>query len=506
MAQVVRYICGFETGDFSEVSSGTAGAAVQISVVRTGAYAFQAGTAATLLQAASTLAATQSVIRFYLQVPSLPGAATVFMIERTGGTVRARVRFNASNNLEVIDGGAGPLGLATTAGTATFNVNQWYRIEFAIDLAAGGVVKVWVDGVLDINTTHTTDATASPTGNYSIQSPASPNQYFFDDIRIDTGGVSPIGAGQCIARQGKAGTPTYDTWTKTGAATAALCWSDTPFNATKNCNSAVSAAKQTMLVEKFSITQTGHGSQVVGASDTVNAVKTAMIVKTVSGDATGQILRRVNGTDTGAVFTDTAADVYHDDGIWTTTAANLDLLEAGLIHGNNTRVTTVEDVWVIVDYTPAGGSVSGTVAETGTAASTQSALLGMKATVAETGAALDTATAKLGLKATIAESGAAIDALSAFLGMRAVIAETGAALDHVSAIATFAVSASIAETGHAVDSWTATALSPSSINYGVTGGPGMSVYQGLQHSNAHGVGGQQRGLSGLEGIPGDAPQ
>lgn len=247
---------------------------------------------------------------------------------------------------------AATLGLSTTSGTASFNTGQWYRIEMALDLTAAGVVKVWVDGALDINVTHSNDVSATTTGSFRLFGVVAPNELFFDDIRIDTGGVAAIGAGQIIARQGKTGTPTYDTWTKTGLATAALCWSETPFSATNNCNSAVSAAKQTMLVEKFSITQSGHGTQVVGASDTVNACKVALIAKTVSGDATGQILRRINGTDTGTVFTDTASDVYYDDGFWTTTVANLDLLEAGLIHGNNTRVTQVEDVWVIVDYTP----------------------------------------------------------------------------------------------------------------------------------------------------------
>jgi hypothetical protein len=34
-----------------------------------------------------------------------------------------------------------------------------------------------------------------------------------------------------------------------------------------------------MLVEKFSISQTGHGTQVIGAGDTMNAAKTGLIVK-----------------------------------------------------------------------------------------------------------------------------------------------------------------------------------------------------------------------------------
>lgn len=508
MAQVVRYICGFETGDGSEVSSLGANSNVQSVTVRTGAYALAAGPGGCTLNATGFLASTQTVIRSYVQIPALPGAnAKIIQEAGSSGGARLILRFNASNKLQVLDNGV-TLGLATTAGTASLVANRWYRIELALDLAAGGVVKAWVDGVLDISVTHTSDVSALPTSHFVLFGAAvSPGQYLHEDVRIDTGGLTPIGAGQCIARQGLTGTPTYDTWTKTGAATSALCWSDTPFNATKNCNSAVSAAKQTMLVEKFSITQTGHGSQVVGASDTVNAVKTAMIVKTVSGDATGQILRRVNGVDTGTTFTDTAADVYHDDGIWTTTPANLDLLEAGAIHGNNTRVTTVEDVWVIVDFTyaPAAGSIT----ETGAAADTVSAKPGLPGTIAEAGTALDTVSAKLGLKATIAENLTAADAVSgtASAGGGSVsgsITEAGTAADHV--VATLSIPASIAETGHAVDSWTATALSPSSINYGVTAGAGMSCYVGETLANAHGVGGNQRGVGGCEGIPYDAPQ
>lgn len=347
----IAYICGFETGDASEMNTLAAGSSIQGTTVRTGAYALKAAAALSKLQANSILAATQSVIRFYLNVPALPGVATTLLVEATGASNRMGLRFNASNKLEVFDGGA-TLGLTTTAGTASFNTGQWYRIELALDLAASGVVKIWVDGVLDINTTHTNDVSASLTGSYQVRGAANPNEYFWDDIRIDTGTVSPPGAGQIIARQGLTGTPTYDSWTKVGAATAALCWSDTPFSITTNCTSIVSAQAQTMLVEKFSITQTGHGTQVVGSGDTINAAKTALIVKEATAGG-GSIRRRVNGTDTDTATVPTTADKYFDDGIWTTSVANLDLLEAGYVKSGDVNLTTVEDVWVIVDYTPA---------------------------------------------------------------------------------------------------------------------------------------------------------
>lgn len=222
----------------------------------------------------------------------------------------------------------------------------------ALAQAAGGAIKVWVDGTLDINITHTTDVTATPIDNFTLNGAATPNEYFFDDIRIDTGTLTPPGAGQIIARQGLTGAPTNNAWTKTGAATSALCWSDTPFSTATNCNSATSAAAQTMLVEKFSITQTGHGTQVVGAGDTVNAAKTAVIAKEATAGG-GSIRRRVNGTDTDTAKSPATTDAYLDDGIWTTTVANLDLLEAGYVKSADANLTTVEDVWVIVDYTPA---------------------------------------------------------------------------------------------------------------------------------------------------------
>lgn len=50
------------------------------------------------------------------------------------------------------------------------------------------------------------------------------------------------------------------------------------------------------------------------------------------------------------------------------------------------------------------------------------------------------------------------------------------------------------------------AAPPTTVHYGVTAGPGMSVASGVVHLNAHGVGGNQTGNDGIEGIPNDAPR
>src|SRR5262249_18552404 len=46
---------------------------------------------------------------------------------------------------------------------------------------------------------------------------------------------------------------------------------------------------------------------------------------------------------------------------------------------------------------------------------------------------------------------------------------------------------------------------PAGSRYGVTAGPGLSHSSGVVHLNAHGVGGQQKDISPVEGIPQDDP-
>ena len=354
MAQSVFFFSGLETGDGGEFLSLGTGASVQTGTVRTGGYALKnADTQAS--QLFNTLAATQTVLRFYLQVPAIPGSATLVAYENGGTAARLFINLNTTATLQVGDFGSS-LGLVTINGTAVLSTGVWYRIELAYDLAAGGVVKVWVDGVLDINTTHSSNVSATTTKEYDLSGGTSPNEYFFDDIRVDQGGLTPVGAGQTIARQGKTGTPTYDTWTKNGAATAALCWSNTPFSAGTNCTKATSGA-QTMLVGAFSASGSGtEGAQTIGASDTINACKTAIVGKTALASA-GTIRRRIGGVDTDTAISLTTSDKYFDDGIWTTTTANLDTAEIGAVAGT-VNLDTVEDCWLIVDYTPGSAAPS----------------------------------------------------------------------------------------------------------------------------------------------------
>jgi hypothetical protein len=354
----LAFICGFETGDLSEIQTLGALSSIQASTVRSGAYSLKAATASNVL--ITGLAATQSVIRSYVSftaAPPNPGDEQNFIAENTGAVTRLLVRFGNDLKLNVTDFGA-TLGLTPLSGATVLSLGIYYRIEVAFDLAAGGAVQVWLNGNLEINTTHSTNVSATPTDNWRLVGMASPSEYFHDDVRIDTGTLTPPGAGQNIARQGVAGTPTYDAWAKVGAATAALCWSDTPFSTATSCTSSTSAAAQTMNVAPFSSSQAGHGSQTVGATDTVNATKFGLVYKRASGSSP-LLRRRVNAVNTDSAITASAIDKFVFDSMTAVVPSLLDTMEIGMLKGADAVLTTVEDCWVFVDYTPVGGGGGG---------------------------------------------------------------------------------------------------------------------------------------------------
>lgn len=355
----IAKIIGFELGDGGELAGGLGtGSSVVTTPVRTGNYALKATNTANIV--ATALSATKIALRAYINFTAIPGATTDVIVERIAGpTNRLHLEMRTTGVLALREGPGTTLGLVTAVGTKVLSTGKYYQIEIALDCAAGGVVKLWIDGVIEINTTHPTDATASPTFDVILLGPATPNESFYDDVRLDTATVTQIGAGQGIARQGTAGAPTYDAWTKTGLATAAACWSETPFSATNNCNSATAAQAQTMLLASFAAAQTGHGLQVLNSSAVINAAKIMLVGKTssVTTDGADSIRRRVAAADTDtAIPVYTVSDAYYDSGIITgLTYANLTdgTTEIGIVHGTGTNTHTVEDMWLYIDFTPA---------------------------------------------------------------------------------------------------------------------------------------------------------
>lgn len=243
----------------------------------------------------------------------------------------------------------------------TISPNTEYLIESKIVVSAtAGVLELKVNGTvvatgssLNTGTNNVDDVsvgTSQPAGGCT-------GTGTFDHVIVSDGAY--IGPGYSIARQLVAGTPTYDAWTKNGAATAALCWSETPFSAAKNCSNLGLGNAQTALVGSFNLAGSAQeGSGIISSIDTINAGKTAMIAKaTVGGNLS--IRRRVAGADTDTVKAITTADAYYDDGIWTPTFTNLSAgtTEIGAVDTVAGVTDTVEDMWLIVDYTqgPQGG-------------------------------------------------------------------------------------------------------------------------------------------------------
>jgi hypothetical protein len=81
------------------------------------------------------------------------------------------------------------------------------------------------------------------------------------------------------------------------------------------------------------------------------AASIAVKPATQAGSA-ASIRRRLAAADTDSAITLTTSDAYFETAIFTDTLANLNAGEAGILHGSNSFVQTVEDVWMMVSYTP----------------------------------------------------------------------------------------------------------------------------------------------------------
>lgn len=260
--------------------------------------------------------------------------------------------------------------------------NIWYWIETKLVMSATvGILEMKVYPVSGGTPTIVASGSGLNTGTLNVAAfqiagnivsgTAPSGNYWTDDVAI--GDNSYIGPGYCIARQGQTGTPTNDAWTKNGLSTSALCWSETPFNATDNCSSNVSGAAQTMLVADFSVAGSAtEGVGILRAQDNLNACKAAMICKCSAGSAL-KIRRRVGGVNTDFTpqgnpattdsYSDTVgaliapvftAGTYFSPNTapFTDNSANLDNYEIGAVKQANTNTDTVEDMWMMIDYTP----------------------------------------------------------------------------------------------------------------------------------------------------------
>lgn len=372
MAQSVAYFTGFETGSVTEIGDQTAGSGipgvahnVQTSTVISGAYSFKINAGNANLSYFFYLSGSQATGRFKFRQSALQAGGTIRALFRyASGTLGSPTRqctlviTTATNKLAFIDSNS-ILGTITGSldGNIVIAANTTYQIEMAVDLAAGGVIKVWVDGVLDIDCTHATNASGTAFTQMALGSATvGTGDNYYDDIRLDVGGVAQIGNGRVIARQIMAGTPTYNSWTAQGGSTVDTCWSNTPFDTVNYMDTTTLNAAQTGLISSFSATQSGHGTEIINTGATINGCQVLLVAKTsatAGGAGAGNIRRRVSGADVDSARTLTTSDVVYRSNVFTAALASLNQYEIGFVHGGVAATHTVRDAWMMVDYTGA---------------------------------------------------------------------------------------------------------------------------------------------------------
>lgn len=209
--------------------------------------------------------------------------------------------------------------------------------------------------------------------------------FWLDDICLWDAIPSPaVGIPSVIARQFSANSSVNNAWaTLIGGATKFGNVSETPFSATNAISSATNGAAQLFIPNSFSSTETGKGSGTINATTGyVLGSRIAAVMKTSatsSGGANISLRRRIGGVNTDySITTLTTTDAYYDtmrlvaSGNVVLTISELNAGEFGVVHGASTRTQTLEDLWVVVAYSPNDRFVNtagaGSYTMTGTAA------------------------------------------------------------------------------------------------------------------------------------------
>jgi hypothetical protein len=252
-------------------------------------------------------------------------------------------------------------GTAIATGTTVLSTGTWYQLQImstASTTVGGMEVKLCTDPCTSVTTEFSsfgsnTGTTIETLGYGMGWTGTGGASYRYDDVMICDTAYCPLG--RTLARQGTAGSPTYDAWTKNSCTGGTIdgCWSNTSFSTASNATSSTASDAQTTTLHSFGTTQTtspasDHGSQVFSTTDTVNACAVAMVGKVASASDVS-IRRRINGSDTDTAKTLTTSDAYYTDGIWTAPVAQINSMEIGAVHGSGVNLATVEDMWVMCD-------------------------------------------------------------------------------------------------------------------------------------------------------------
>jgi hypothetical protein len=284
--------------------------------------------------------------RAFVYISAAP-TAVIDIIEFAGGST-TQVQLQTDRTLRVESGSSSIFAVSSMALTAA----TWYmlQVRYTKGTGANAISELKIhsdDGTLLETVTITNGSGTADVGLINFDGSGSGIDIYVDDVIIDDAAYPGIGT--CIKVQGKSSTPTDDAFAKNGAATSHLCWSDTPFDTATNCSSAASTAAQIMSL----------AASEISASDTINACKVALVGKRgTGGSVTVSARRRVSaGSPTDSVITLSTSDAFHSSAVFSETLSNIGNMEIGVVRGAGTsQLTTIEDVWLMVDYTVAPGA------------------------------------------------------------------------------------------------------------------------------------------------------
>lgn len=343
-------ICGFETGDASELYSWSGGTAltIQSTTKRTGSYAakwkpngaasFENFTVRGL--AADGTGANFSdpatiYLRFYLYIAAAASGDMNLAIffKRTGGNaLKGLLSLTSARKLTFLDAGS-----TTTTGTTVLSTGQWYRIEAKVGTGASNASwEVKIDGTSEISSSTanlTANGCSECTFGYRNTAPTD-GEIYWDDIAIDDAAYP--GAGQVNILKPNA-TGTTSAWTN-GAGTSPTNVAEVPHDS--DTGYITSSTNGNVTTVNLDSSATG------GVSGTIAAVQVVGIVRDEGGASSMSIRAKSSATnsdttavDPGASYTALSKLLATDpntSAAWTT--SGLDALEIGVVNSASVAV------------------------------------------------------------------------------------------------------------------------------------------------------------------------
>lgn len=357
----INNLCGWETGDATEVVSTSGTVSVNSgSPCRTGAYCLRANPTTTgsgyhELQRFNANGSTTGLnnatayIRFYFRVATLPASNNEPIVRVMDSTPAQKfeLRINSSGNLSAHQSDSATLGTGSTA----LSLNTWYRINIEVGTGASAAWAVSINGVAEISgstanlLTNNNDAVRL---GKAINRNGNSVDFYYDDYVSD--GTTAPGAGAVQVMQID-GDGAATTWTL--GAGSGSDWENVEEIPTDAADYLLST-----LVAGDASTGTLESAASAGISGTVSAIKGLVNARSVSSTGTIALRIRSNGTNSNGsdrITTTTvgAGQIIHtvdpaDSLAWS--LGDLDNLEVGVVERDGTNRTRWTSGYVMVDF------------------------------------------------------------------------------------------------------------------------------------------------------------